>query len=335
MSGTHHYFSPSTHFRAFACPASVMLSKEAPDTEREDASEGTRIHKLLETVTVMGMPTDVREGDAKHIVNASEFIRQAVSEVGHGTWEAEKKLSFYIPAGNGCRVMAFDGTADAVLIVGKRGFILDWKTGERAQERDAQAAYQLRAYAASLCRMYGLESVSAVACYTATGEYGESVTVSADDLGELEARYRAALNAVHAPNPAFAQTTGAHCQFCKVTRNQCPTWRDTALLAARKVSALVCNIETRQLATLEQADDFLVRCDVIDAILDPLREQAKEMVRAAGGSASWNVGKPVQTRRTDWKAVVASANVPQAIVEQCTTVTTGASRITRRKEAAQ
>lgn len=331
MSG-HHFFSPSTHFRAFACPASVMLSAKCPDVQSAEASEGTRIHALLAEVVAMKMPEAAKDGDAKHIINAVGFISQAVVEAGRGEWTAEMPLIFFRATGDGkTGVTAFTGTADAVLIVGKRGYILDWKTGERAQERDAAASYQLRAYAAALCQSRGLESVSAVACYTATGEYGESVTVNADDIGELAILYSTALDAIAAPNPKFAGTTGAHCQFCRVPRHECPTWRDESLAAARKVSALVANVETRTLSTLEQADDFLVRCATIDAMLEPLREQAKEMIRAAGGSANWHVGKAVQTRRTDWKAVVATANVPQAIIEQCTTVTTGEPRITRRK----
>lgn len=333
MSG-HHFFSPSTHFRAFACPASVLLSAKVPYVEREDASEGTRIHALLARFVVSSGSdcSPEKDGDSKHIVNAANFIGQAVAEAGRGEWTAEMPLIFFRETGDGkTKVTAYTGTADAVLIVGKRGYILDWKTGERAQERDAQASYQLRAYAAALCQSRGLESASAVACYTATGEYGESVTVSSEDLGELSIRFSSALDAIAAPNPKFAETTGAHCQFCRVPRSECQTWRDESLAAARKVSALVANVETRTIATLEQADDFLVRCATIDAMLDPLRERAKDMIRAAGGSENWHVGKPVSTRRTDWKAVVAAANVPQPVIEQHTTVTTGEPRITRRK----
>ena len=98
MSNDHHYFSPSTHYRAFACPASVLLSKAAPDTESPEASEGTRIHAILAVPTLGGLDTDaIKEGDAKHIVNATAFIAKACETSGlRGKWEAEKLLHFCI-----------------------------------------------------------------------------------------------------------------------------------------------------------------------------------------------------------------------------------------------
>jgi hypothetical protein len=52
MKSEHHPCGPSTLGRLMACPASLILSRDEPDVESDDAAEGTLLHKAVERCIV-------------------------------------------------------------------------------------------------------------------------------------------------------------------------------------------------------------------------------------------------------------------------------------------
>jgi hypothetical protein len=101
--------------------------------------------------------------------------------------------------------------------------------------------------------------------------------------------------------------------------------------AGAGAAALVVSAPRTQLVSLADADAFLCNLAKLDAILDPLKDRAKEMIRAAGGSESWKVGKDYTRKTIDAKAMIAGENIAAETVAKYEKTSTCNGKIERRK----
>jgi hypothetical protein len=107
---THSIFSPSGASRWMACPASIRLSADLPDTTTEAAERGSEIHLTAEQM-LLGLPITHPE----HEEYASQYVDFVCSLVGEGdVLLIEERLHFdeYAPGGF--------GTADVVILPGAK-----------------------------------------------------------------------------------------------------------------------------------------------------------------------------------------------------------------------
>jgi hypothetical protein len=215
-------------------------------------------------------------------------------------------------------------------------FVIDWKTGFRpnADEDYPAEVEQLRAYGFGLLAANPERRIAKAECwpaYTATGKLGNRVTCKVEDLKDYMDNYSLAVGWAMHPDAPFSKATGDHCAFCRVAAaGQCPVMQAEAEAGAG-AAALVVSAPRTQLVSLADADAFLCNLAKLDAILDPLKDRAKEMIRAAGGSESWKVGKDYQRKTVDAKAMIAGEAIPVEIVAKYEKNTPCQGKIERRK----
>jgi hypothetical protein len=134
-----------------------------PDESSDVADAGTRIHRALETGDMTGLSADEEQ--------TADMCRTQGDKV-LGDWNpdmdgiAHKEQRLGITRIGGVVVvnddtkadLVFTGQADLILIDGKRGLVLDYKTG-RGEVADATENLQLRGLAVMAAWVWRLDSV--------------------------------------------------------------------------------------------------------------------------------------------------------------------------------
>jgi hypothetical protein len=132
--------SASSIHRLAACPGSWRLEKGQPDTVSAESESGTRIHAWLAGEDVSLTPEESELAEA--CVSQAERIIDCWSEGMIYDTHHERRL--WLEVSPGIRVMS--GQADLIAVAGRRGIILDYKTG-RGEVQDPTDNLQLRALA--------------------------------------------------------------------------------------------------------------------------------------------------------------------------------------------
>ena len=161
----HATLSPSSAARWMACPGSVVLTADAPDTSSKFADEGTAAHALAALCLVEGTPVAERLGQDVHTAGDGtvykadddmvlyvgqycDYVR-AVVQASNGELLVEQRLPISSITGE------FDahGTADVVILAGDELVVCDLKYG-RGVPVDADGNSQLQIYALAALREF-------------------------------------------------------------------------------------------------------------------------------------------------------------------------------------
>lgn len=247
MNETHHHFSPSSLKRRELCPGSAREEAGLPDVSGEYAAEGTRLHELIAR-RINGEAIEMKDEDAA-IVDAAqnEFL---LHEVGDGAMTTEARLSYSLYG-----APLYYGTADVLVVNGKRGLIIDWKTG-RLPVDDAADNLQGAAYVLAAMQQYKLDECEVVfynpVIYQKTGHVYD---------GEQAIEISRQINAIikRCNDPGAPCVPGkAQCQYCKAREHgTCQSYlasvKKAVIIAAAEPRAILSKLSDVELGVLIEA----------------------------------------------------------------------------------
>lgn len=226
---THAVLSPSSASRWMACPGSVALCLDLPDTSSEFADEGTDAHELASIVLagsgaakdhlgrVLGKGNVVGLEMANAVQTYVDYVRDLVVSTG-GQLLIEQRL----PIGHLTGEPGAHGTSDAVVLTDDELIVADLKYG-RGVAVDAEGNPQLQIYALAALQEYeALADFKTVRVaihqprLNAVSEWAQPVE-ALRAFGERVAQAAAATRQPDAP----LQPGEAQCKFCKA-KATCP-----------------------------------------------------------------------------------------------------------------
>ncbi len=143
----HALLSASASERWIACPGSVALCKDLPDTSSKYADEGTLAHELAADYLIFKCVPDVfyeKNMPEEMLVEVEKYYKQIQEYVGNGTLLVEKRVDYseYIDVPDSF------GTSDAIIVSedGEELIVCDLKYGKGVTV-DADENSQLMLYA--------------------------------------------------------------------------------------------------------------------------------------------------------------------------------------------
>lgn len=334
----HHPMGPSGLLRVERCPASMLagiVCRRPDDAAGKDADDGTRRHELLASIGHgCGELPEHSEADARHVEYGRAVIKQVESELREAANGQQIVCWTEVPLE--AKGVTF-GRADYLGIGGKRGFLLDWKTGRCAEESFASTLRQLEAYAAMAVLSHGLTSCSFAAVYTDSQRIEcQGLISSRIEAEEVIKEIARARDIALSPEAPFANDGGDGvywCKYCPVAAaGRCPTMQAAAAAAAAQISPDAMVIaQTVALQTVADADALLCRWDEFMAYAGPKIDAAKALIKEAGGSDHFSV-VPVKGRTTtNWKGLVKAHGIQPAEIAEYETVGEPSIQIRRRK----
>ena len=256
---SHSSLAPSAANRWFACPGSVMLSKDCPDESSQAAREGSFAHHIAERAMVEGR-------DAADFIGHTDLItdRQFVTDGFRVDEEMASYIQVYLDILREHEMLADDsrieqrvdfsadcwGTADCAMLIGTSLHVFDFKYGRR--KVDALNNKQMMVYAAALRESvngFGEEwqrAISDVQLHIVqprvdAAQPEEAARHGRHDIWRLPARQLDAWMesdlkpAIEATKMSSARLqAGDHCTFCPA-RVKCPALNSRALQSAQEV----------------------------------------------------------------------------------------------------
>lgn len=225
----HALLGPSSAARWMACPPSVNLTKDMPDTTSEYAAEGSLAHeiaelKLKKKIVDPGMTTRKFNSEMKKLKEKElyqeemqeftdiyvDFIQEQMCACENTPYVAvEQKVNFsqYVPQGF--------GTADCILISGDTIHIIDFKYGRGvvvdAEENPQMLLYALGAYLAYNF-LYDIKRIQMSIVQPRVSHFS-SWECDVDYL--LSFAEKAKEKALMAAEGQGEFQAGKHCKFCK------------------------------------------------------------------------------------------------------------------------
>lgn len=225
----HALLGPSSAARWMACPPSVNLTKDMPDTTSEYAAEGSLAHeiaelKLKKKIVDPGMSTRKFNAEMKKLKEKElyqeemqeftdiyvDFIQEQMCACENTPFVAvEQKVDFsqYVPQGF--------GTADCILISGDTIHIIDFKYGRGvvvdAEENPQMLLYALGAYLAYNF-LYDIKRIQMSVVQPRVSHFS-SWECDVDYL--LSFAEKAKEKALMAAEGQGEFQAGKHCKFCK------------------------------------------------------------------------------------------------------------------------
>jgi len=249
--------------RISLCPGSWNLERTLPEPpQTEDAASGTRVHAFLagdESVRLSDDELDV-------VIKCNTLTWDALYNRMPGDSKILKEQRIWLK--DGCGVEMFSGKFDRAYIAGKRGAVIDFKTG-RNGVTEAKGNRQLRSLAVLVAQEFGLEEVI-VAIIQPWGDPQTSACFYGRE--ELEvALSELVLLLAYAANPDIERIPGEkQCQYCRA-KAICPEARQAAFaITTTQTDALTPAVISAVLDKCKQAEDVITAC----------REKAKEMLAA-------------------------------------------------------
>lgn len=225
----HALLGPSSAARWMACPPSVNLTKDMPDTTSEYAAEGSLAHeiaelKLKKKIVDPGMSTrkfnaEMKKLKAKELYQEEmqeftdiyvDFIQEQMCACENTPYVAvEQKVDFsqYVPQGF--------GTADCIMISGDTIHVIDFKYGRGvvvdAEENPQMLLYALGAYLAYNF-LYDIKRIQMSVVQPRVSHFS-SWECDVDYL--LSFAEKAKEKALMAAEGQGEFQAGKHCKFCK------------------------------------------------------------------------------------------------------------------------
>ena len=297
MARKHAVLSASSAARWIACPPSARLNAEKSDTPSEYAAQGTDAHTLCEyklrkalgervrdpTKNLASYDTEMEECAEAYCQFVMEQVGQFRAESKDTMVSVEQRVDFsaFVPDGF--------GTADTLIISGKKVCIVDYKHG-KGIEVSADHNPQMMCYALGCIQMfdglYDIEEVRMVIFQPRLANISEFSILKADLLAWAADTLVPAAKLAHAGEGEFC--AGAHCQFCKI-KATCRKRVEYNLELARYDFEMPPTLED------SEVEAVLAKADTLAAWVGDIKEYALQ--RAIQGK-----------RWTDWKLVEGRSN---------------------------
>lgn len=147
MPGTHHPFGPSSLNRRMLCPGSYRMEDGLPETESEEANEGTRLHAVMAGAD----PGDWMDGEQQELIEwAGDKVREL--DIIPGTERREERLVLM----DGRKVLSFGspdlyGMQSAYALAPPTPLVVDYKFG-RGDVPEPAENIQMADYSAMVMR---------------------------------------------------------------------------------------------------------------------------------------------------------------------------------------
>lgn len=227
--------SASSLERLHNCPGSWLASKDMPDESSADADAGTRIHRALETGDMTELSAEEEQTADLCDIQAGQVMADWIDQSTNPEFYIFKEQRLGITRiGGVVKVtddtkadLVFTGQADLIVIDGKRGLVLDYKTG-RGEVASAEENLQLRGLAVMAAWVWRLDSVRVAIVQPWAGpasaaDYDrQAIDQSRLWLYDVIERAKSA-----SPNLLNA---GDWCKYCKA-KAACPALRKTVINA--------------------------------------------------------------------------------------------------------
>lgn len=226
----HAQLSPSGASRWMACPGSVRLCADIPDTTSIYADEGTDAHELAAICLQSGLSPDEYLGRVMGCGNVvttpmAQAVQQYVSyvrdlvQVTGGTLLVEQSL----PIGDLTGEDGARGTSDAVILTHDEVIVVDLKFGMGVRV-DAQGNPQMLTYGLAALREYDgvvtdFKRVRMV-IHQPRLEWVSEWTQSFEEMADFGTRLLAAAQATRAPDAPLVPSESA-CRWCRA-KATCP-----------------------------------------------------------------------------------------------------------------
>jgi hypothetical protein len=283
----HATLSPSSAVRWMACPGSVALSKDMPDTTSSFAAEGTAMHEVAELCLksdadaaayvgrifeIDGFSIEFTSELALAVQDYVDYVRDVVKATG-GELLVEQKLPISHITGEADA----KGTTDAVVLAAPELIVIDLKGG-RGVAVDAMDNPQLQIYALAALEEFGLvgdfERVRMVIHQPRLGAVSEWVQ-TVDELHAFGAEVaEAAEITANKDAPLFPTTKG--CKFCKA-KATCPALRDEVLNTFGSIKPEPHSPDVDDAGLLA---DALAKADLIESWLKAIRAEVETRLLA-------------------------------------------------------
>jgi hypothetical protein len=296
-----------------ACPASIRLSADLPDTTNEAAERGTEIHKQAEAM-ILGLP----EPHPEHYEYAANYVDFVMSKVGDGELLlVEQVLSFERWAPGGF------GTADIVIVPKGRGVakIIDLKTGQQPVPATSK---QLKIYALGLLERYQNTDVIIDAVEVSIWQNGKVDTVLYENEADLVTFAWQVMGAAKAALDPETKPTPSEdaCRWCK----------------ARSVCT------ARAIHVLEQAGERMGHADLAAALpiashvakwAEDIQAKALEVLTLGGSISGYKLveGQSRRRWRDDALELIEQAGMADLLTERKLITVTAAEKALGKREA--
>jgi hypothetical protein len=297
---SHAVLSASGSYRWMACPPSVKLEAQFPDTKSEFAAEGSFAHELAECRLRARLDKEVPDEAKLHV---SEFYNQELSDAVNeyvdyvvrlvqsyseqAIIQVEERFSFtdYVPEGF--------GTADFAGIDGSTGVmdIVDLKFGKGVAV-SAENNSQLRCYALGVYQNLGwLYDVHTVRMHIVQPRL-DSISVDEMTLQELLdwGTNELAPAAARAWNGEGEFKPGDHCRFCRA-RHQCRARAESALTLAE------FDFKKPELLSDEEVSGILLKANQLQAWASDLQSYALSTAEQGKQWPGWKLVEGRSNRR--------------------------------------
>lgn len=233
MSEQHHECGPSTLGRLMECPASLALSRDEPDSESEEAREGTLLHDAIRKLI---------EKDPDHAKGLSEEQRDAVERcydfadqilpITREGWYFQYWIEKRVELRDGGLGIINFGTADLIAVTDEKIVVIDWKFGRKIKEDSL--VLQVSNYAAAAIQTIPelRESTLPIEAWVFFPRLGVrlvwNATSGAEAVNAVVLSVCAVINTAKNANGIDA-VPGAWCDYCKHLPN-CEAVRQAAQL---------------------------------------------------------------------------------------------------------
>ena len=225
--------SASSLERLHNCPGSWLATKDMLDESNADSEAGTRIHKALETGDMTGLSADEEQTAEMCQIQSDNVMNEWVKSDHPKSLGIHKEQRLGITRiGGVVKVtdetkadLVFTGQADLIVIDGKRGLVLDYKTG-RGEVADAAENLQLRGLAVMAAWVWRLDSVRVAIVQPWAGP-ASVADYDRQALDQSRLWLYSVLERVKTATPNDLNP-GDWCHYCKA-KAVCPALRDVAL----------------------------------------------------------------------------------------------------------
>lgn len=284
----HAELSPSSASRWMACPGSVMLEANEPDSDNEYSREGTAAHEFasiwLTTRIPPQLPWKASNGfelDNNPTNSIHDAIRDYVNyvrDIAEG-WHllTEQKLSLeHITGEKGAK-----GTVDAAIIStdGKKLFVIDLKTGSGVKVY-VENNPQLMIYA--LAALYQFDSLGDfkrvhMVIHQARLGHIDEWECSVEELQKFAAKVKLASIEVKKAKKSntlngFLHPSEKACKFCKA-RAKCPA---LATLVANETGADFDDLTQTELQVPIGLSEAMSKVDIVETWCRAVRAKVEE-----------------------------------------------------------
>ena len=295
MPEVHAKLSPSAAERWMQCPGSVPLSEGMPDRTSEAAEEGTRAHKMAETILMTGNPDHTNTEMEKHVRVYTEYVEELFGNITDGSKWIEHQIAVTDQLWGTADALVWDQT-NATL------HVIDLKYGS-GKVVEVRGNMQLRIYALAALLTMKLKARTVVATIVQPRAFHEdgvirSVEFDAMDLMEFHGELMDGIGIVESAvidfgGPHFNQhlkPSNNACRWC-LAAPKCPKVKELAQVSAKAVFTKVDAYDPKELA------DILGKLDLIEGWCKNVREFAYTEAEHGKDIPGWKLVEKRATRK--------------------------------------